>query len=333
MSTILYARERKSKPLNLTKTFTMTPDGVHKTDYELAWRFDLNPIRIDTFEALAYTVEELAHLPNHCLVRGVPTGGLTNVPRTLYDNESGEPASLQMSPSGVSWVMLDFDKVPVSSLDLTTADERLAFLVSTLPSEFHSSSFVYQWSASAGVKGWDTLSCHLWFMLDRPWFCSDLRDRAQYGDWKGLIDPAPFCANQIHYTASPIFVGMPDPVENRVGVVRGTSDTVTLTPWVKPVEPVSPYNDRQHYALFGLSRFNDLLADIGPNYHEPIRRAAAHYASVVPLLEYDEGFALTELTNAIYCAPAGRNAKRDYLDPTYLKRMLRTGKRKFGRNA
>jgi hypothetical protein len=271
--------------------------------------------------------------PRRCLVRGEPTGSVENVRRTLYADDRS-PATLREAPQGVQWVMLDFDSVPVASLGLTSNQQRLDHLVSMLPECFQGVSYHYQWSSGAGLQGWGNyLSAHLSFWLSEPWRCTTLRERFRDGDFKGAgVDSSLFTANQIHYTAAPIFDGCADPLQGvRSGVVMGAHDEVTLPAYVRPIEPAPPFTPFEHNRLFPNVRFEELLGEIGPGYHAEIRRAVAHYVSVTPPEAFDRQYLLTSVTNAIHAAPPGRNPKRDYLCPRYLNRLLAGARRKFGR--
>ena len=112
---------------------------------------------------------------------------------------------------------------PVSS-------EALSYVVGLLPSEFQGVSFIAQWSSSAGLKP-GLIKVHLWYWLETPLGSRDLRAWAK--GLAPLIDPAPFNAVQPHYTARPIFDGLPDPVQVRTLLVELQRASVTLV--VQPV--------------------------------------------------------------------------------------------------
>lgn len=330
MTTILTARDNKV----LAKTIRLKDGNYIKTAFDDCYRFDLMPVsHLSNIGDLSELLTMLEGIPASCLVRGEAVGPLTNVRRTLYDNaETGEIATLRAVAAGVSWVMLDFDHVPVASHGYTTNEERLAHLVMMLPSCFHDAAFHYQWSSSAGLDGWDYLSCHLCFWLSEPWHCLTLRERFREGDFKGAgVDASLFTPNQVHYTAAPIFDGCDDPIgEVRSGLVRGT-DSVVLPPYVKPMMPKPEYTAFQHNQLFPNKRLDELLGQIGPGYHAEISRAIAHYASVTPPDQVDRDYIMQRVVQAIHEAPQGKSPKRDYLDRQYLMRSIKGAFRKFGR--
>lgn len=317
----------------LTKTYTMTDSGWQRRDYDNALLFDAIEYdlrSIDELSALLFILEEASHC---CIVRAKPIGATENIRRKLAGDPTA-PATLMNNPEGLSWVMLDMDKLPVSDLDLVDIDQRLNYLISLLPDEFRHATYHYQWSSSAGMDGWETLSCHLWFFLDQPWFCRDLYERFATGDFRDVeVDESVFTSNQIHYTAAPIFNGGVDPLAGeRSGLVRGAHDVVALRPIVRPIEPTPAISPQRHYDLFGLTRFEELLAEIGPHYHKPILRAAAHYCAVVSPEAFDRNDLEQRLRNAIISAPPGRNRMSNYLNYRYLGRVIDGAIRKYGRD-
>lgn len=315
----------------MSKTHVCTADGWATQPYDRALTFDAVVETIHDIEHLSELLTLLEGAPHACIVRGQPIGATHHIRRLLHDNERCS-ATLRANPAGLRWVMLDFDKVPVGSLALADSDARLSYLVSLLPAEFDDVSYHYQWSSSAGVRGWDTLSCHLWFMLDVPWLCGDLHARFETGDFRDIeVDSAPFVANQVHYTAAPVFIGGVDPIdESRSGLVRRANETVRLSRWVKPVSSPPPPSCHLPPRPSGAA-FEDLLAEIGPNYHRPILRAAAHYAAVTPGREYDANYLRDRLCEAIQMGIQGKNRKSDYLNRSYLDRVIRGAEFKFGR--
>lgn len=325
--------EKDGTHKRLTKVFSRSSSGdLIKADYDRAFLFDASTIDIEGIEQLSAVLTWLEAQPNSCVIRGETINATKSIRRALVDDPARGHATIRPVEAGVSWVMLDFDKLPVASLNLSTERDRLDYLVSLLPEEFQGVSYHYQWSSSAGLDGWQTLSAHLWFWLDQPWPCRTLYERFATGDFASCeVDPAPFTSNQVHYTANPIFKGITDPVQARSGLVRGVRDDVALSVWIKPVEAAPALSNRDHYQRFGLSRFDDLLADIGPHYHRPILRAVGHYYAVVKPEDQDREDLIVRLRHAIETAPAGRSRKADYTARAYLDRVIDGAARKYGR--
>jgi len=332
MTTIFQARSRTGQAPYLTKKYYRDQEGrQQKSDYDRAFLFDAYKLDVSSIDDLHDALSWLEDEPHACLIRGETCGETQSIRRTLNDCPDRGPATIRPVADGLQWVMLDFDKIPVSRLNLADEAERLAFLIRLLPDQFLSASFHFQWSSSAGMDNWKTLSCHLWYWLEEPWLCRTLFERFHDGDLADCeVDPAPFTPNQIHYTARPIFFDVEDPVERRSGFVRGSTDCVRLLPWVRRLELPPELPRDAHFKHSGLSRFEALLKDVGPRFHHPILRAAAHYFAVTPSSEVDEMWLEQRLRETIRTATPGRNRKENYLDRSYLNRVIR-GARKFGR--
>lgn len=123
------------------------------------------------------------------------------------------------------WLMLDIDGVPLPSGMEPLSGEALAHVVGLLPPEFKDTSFVAQWSNSAGLKP-GVIKVHLWFWLKTPLGSSDLRAWAR--TLGPLVDPAVFNTVQPHYTARPVFDGIKDPAPIRTLHVKLAKDAVSL---------------------------------------------------------------------------------------------------------
>src|SRR4051812_44931616 len=103
----------------LTKTFTRLPDGtVEKADYDNAWRFDADTVEAGSIHDLSAILTWLETQPYSCVVRGEPIGETKSIRRALYDHPDHGPATLRATSTGRSWLMLDFDKIPVEALEL-----------------------------------------------------------------------------------------------------------------------------------------------------------------------------------------------------------------------
>ena len=332
MTTILTTCKKEDRHPLLTKVFRRELSGdLLKSDYDRAYLFDAQPLDVGSIHDLHEALTWLEDQPHSCLIRGEPIGATRAIRRALNDCSDRGPATIRPSSGGLQWQMLDFDHVPVGTMGLDDSEARLRYLVNLLPRAFHGASYHYQWSSSAGLDDWASLSCHLWFWLTEPWLCRTLYERFHDGDFTDCeVDPAPFTPNQVHYTACPMFRDMSDPVSSRSGFVLGDQDAVELPVWRKPLAPAIDFPSRAHAEHLGRSQFEALLADIGPHYHRPILRAVAHYFAVTQPVDVDEEWLEGRVREAIHNAVHGRNRKADYLDAHYLRRVIQ-GARKFGR--
>jgi hypothetical protein len=146
------------------------------------------------------------------------------------------PTHLRSHPDGRRWLMIDIDDMPApagAADDPTPGELRdlVRFAVGQLPDAFDGATTAYQWSASAGVKGWDKLRLHLWFWLSRPAYDTSIRHwlKAQSEASGTPIDWHLYNAVQPHYTAAPVFRNASDPLaDHRSGVIEGDRDTVEL---------------------------------------------------------------------------------------------------------
>jgi len=314
--TILMAQDGKV----LAKTILPTATGWQKDAYDRAYTFDIETAPIASLDGLSAVLTMIEDIPSACVIRGRrrPGAPLEGIQRRLHD-QPGERAAFEEQAS--QWLMIDIDDLP--AYPLLTNGERLEHITSQLPACFQDADFHYQWSSSAGLDDWSLLRAHLFFWLDRPIRCNDLRQQADDEGW--AADLSLFNPVQIHYTAAPIFEGAEDPLKGcRSGIVRKARREVTLPAW-SPPKPVWTPEGRVYPAA---ATFEDRLAAIGPDYHLPILKAAASYvATHGPSADiYD---LRDRLKDAISAAPPGRNAKRDYLADRYLDRVIQGAVRKF----
>lgn len=99
-------------------------------------------------------------------------------------------------------------------------------VAAVLPEYFQGVTFFYSFTSSAGIHGWDEVRLRLWYFADEPIKSHVL------GNWaKGIkgLDASIYTPNHPIYTATPVFVNMPDPCEDwRHGLIVGARDTVTI---------------------------------------------------------------------------------------------------------
>lgn len=288
--------------------------------------FDLENVTFESFDDMALVLKWLETEPHRALIRGQALIPGPAQPRLLRDQADGRVATIVPVAEGLHWIMLDVDKAPAPADLADTNEARLAYLLSYLPPEFRNVTTYYQWSSSAGLDGWNMLSAHFYFWCDERQQCQNLHKRSDKGDWRNIVDPAPFTPNQVHYTAAPIFNGREDPVgERRSGVLKGERDTVDLKPWVAPFVPRPVYSARVLQALAPGASFTRAVNEIGkPHYHLPLLRAIAHYVSITPFGQRDRETCLGAIEEA--CIGSGRG----YINSSYLKRVYDDAERKFG---
>lgn len=322
MTCLITSAERNGTRPVLTKTVRaneIVPFSNVKT-------FDLDNIAFNDFDDMATILQWLETEPHRALIRGEAILPGPSQPRLLHDQPDGRVATIIPVEDGLNWIMLDVDKAPAPA-DLADSNEaRLAYLRSYLPPIFRDVTTYYQWSSSAGLDGWQMLSAHFYFWCDERQLCQNLHKRADKGDWRNIVDPAPFTPNQVHYTAAPIFDGRHDPVsEHRSGVLSGALATVDLKPWIAPYVPRPVYSARMLQALAPGASFERAVNEIGrPHYHLPLLRAIAHYVAITPQMQRDRSSCLESIEQACI------GSARSYINSSYLKRVYDDAERKFG---
>lgn len=219
--------------LKMTKTFT--PEGVHS--YDRAKYFQPVSHTVSGLRELAALLSSLEGQPSSCVIRGqfkgreaaaAHEGGVDPSAKGYF---SREKALYNDEP--LHWVMLDVDNYePRDGIDpiLQPRQAVYDYIDRVLPAEFQEVSCYWQLSASAGqpsAKG--KLKAHIWFWLKTPY------DSVQMTAWaksvSPLIDVAPLRTVQVHYTANPVYQGVPDPVPpgNRSDLLEGVlGDVVPL---------------------------------------------------------------------------------------------------------
>ncbi|SOD97047.1 hypothetical protein SAMN05421508_106223 [Caenispirillum bisanense] len=327
--TILAAKE------NLTKTLTWDGTKWEKQAFDNAYTYSVYEMPAHNIHELSALLSELESIPNACIIRaalrpGYPTEGVV---RRIHDGGDGRVPFAERA-AGNPWIMIDVDGLPAPDGLHTNAD-RLDYIVSTLPTWFHGVTYHYQWSASAGLSGWDRLSCHLFFWLDRPITDTALIERMRWetmpdGSTGWDVDESVCRTVQPNYTAAPIFQGAPDPLQGcRSGLVQGDTDVVSLPTWTpKPKPQAQAYTPLPGGGTLG-GGIAARLADIGPRYHMPIQRAIMAFVGF-----YGTGCDRWEIKRLIRdrvaVAPAGSSPKHIYTTDAYLDASIRGAVRKVG---
>jgi len=319
--------------VRLAKTITRRADGGwDKVAYKDAFSFDVFSYPATSIHELSEMLFEIEGEDRSCVIRGelLPTANPANARRLLYDNEYSKAT---FTSAARSWVLCDFDKAEAPE-GLTTEQERLDFLISTLPAMFHDASYHFQWSSSAGLEGWITPKCHIWFWLEEPINDADLKMLATHQQWP--VDRALFNPVQVHYTARPTFTNCDDPIERRSGLVIRSRDAVKLPMKLIPIIRAKLNEVVREQRVSDINKpatekLDDLLAQIGPDYNEPILKAIAHYIATTPIHDVDVMWLKDKVRDAVAIAPPGANSKREYTNEAYLNRSINGAIRKFGR--
>ena len=243
----------------LTKTHTSTASGIATKSYGNAKNFEFWVEHVDSLDDIIRLLVSLARQPHACVIRGEPAIERAGeiVQRRCIPRD-GEPAPFSSAQPGRRWCAFDFDDFPLAYAAAMDSATIAAAVRASMPQPWRDAAAVYRLSASAGVNGWDKVSLHLWFWLDRPVFDKSIKN---YAKSLRLGDSSLFSAVQVHYTADPIFIGMDDPVKQRLGMLPGEPmvkapaellDAVAFAESMKPKPQPTPLiqygDDRQKSA-------------------------------------------------------------------------------------
>lgn len=239
-----------------SKRFTLTETGGVKTDsYGFGKYFEAEVVGLDGLDDLHALIVRLQADPRAFLIRGEPIPGrdLKNILRTK-NTKDGEAAAFREYPR--RWVMLDVDglNIPVDWSTPQGCQAAADRLVGLLPMELRVAGYIWQVSASAGMK--PGCRMHLFYFLDRPLGEQEL---TRWGDFinenagRKILDNAVFRTIQPLYVAPPIFGdGLLDPVAQRIGYIPGAPASLPRMSargeaWKRKLEPLYfESNDKIH---------------------------------------------------------------------------------------
>ena len=215
------------------KTITRLEDGsIHKRPYDngYLWRFTLR--HAPSLEAMAAVLRELSSKPRCAVIMGRLRGGFD--PAKSHRRLRAESPDRTIDAPPCAWLAIDVDGLIVPA-PLGRADEveRCGFHIRDkhLPPEFKGVRCIVTPSSSTGLKGDDVAYLRLWFLIDRPVALGELYQWGKGAKGKEyFVDPRVFLAEQLIYTARPVFAGLRDPVPEpqRVVVLDGERDHVAL---------------------------------------------------------------------------------------------------------
>lgn len=231
----------KSVGPKLTKSF----DGDTVIPYGLAKTFSIESMPIKNIDDLSMHLRYLAPKPLRCIIRGAFKGDAeaqTLAPPARRGHYLRVGELFNEVPH--HWWCADHDDFEPMLWDPVTHPEEAIreMIESEYPPEFHTASYHWQLSASAGRKP-GVLKVHLW------WWLGTAYTGAQIEAWvratKMKVDIVTLRKIQVHYTANPIFLnGTLDPMAGRrCGLHRGEIDAVPL---IIPHEVLDASDQRTH---------------------------------------------------------------------------------------
>jgi hypothetical protein len=297
------------------------------SDYDNGWKFDYADIDISNLDDLYTVFDGIKDDPTCCVIRGQGIH-LADARRNNF-NTKDIPHN---------WIMIDFDKVDIGpDYDEHTCSE--AVIKKYLPTEFHNVSYIWQHSSKAGLFSWDVVSGHAFFWLDKQWTNADLNAWAK--SWnksisaslklcdpknpklpKNVIDPRLFQRVQAHYTATPIFTTMTDPVAKRLVLVRKTNalDIQRVDNVIPITEPVE-----YTYEKVALNYAKPLVISTGvslPSSYKPskgdLEETLAIIKSYYNRPEYDDWIKFTWAV----CKVLGKDAGKERVKELWSEEVL-----------
>lgn len=247
------------------KQYTIVDGVVTKGVVTKAYKHDVEEFEVNNIEDVYAAIKQAATDPHKYIIRGKSNGVNFDV-RATKDNFAEIPTQ---------WICFDFDEIE-TGCDNCSIDAINYCIKYILPPEFHNSTFVYQWSSSAGLeyegapikKG---TNVHIFFYIDKPltwkqmllWF--PCRKGQQY--YK-KIDDATFRIVQ------PIFIYpiadkddvIVDKIERRIGIVCKKTDVV-IVPELREIVEIPIQQDFK----FNTKVTGNILDALSPYIHHKQR--------------------------------------------------------------
>lgn len=240
------ARTARGAPSRAAKLLEYDAGKLVARGYGRAFTFVPEVAEVADLDALHRLLCDLERDPHACVIRGRPLAPGVRGPRRLHERQGRHRRAAVERPTieedaDCRWLCLDLDAVqaPESFHEArrlrpggvpnakNLAELALWARDSVLPACFRGARGVWQWSSSAGLKGWSLVRGHLWLLVDRA---LDVQDAKRWlREWP--VDAALLSPAQVHYTAAPVLGdGVPDPLAGapRTILLTGDRDIVAL---------------------------------------------------------------------------------------------------------
>ncbi len=310
-----------------TKKFKLDPltGGISEEGYGKAKHFKLRPVTFADLDDLYVKLNLLLAEPRTFIVRGAPLPdvNLSWAVRRLGP-EPDEPATFGACPR--AWIMLDIDwrPAPMGIDPVVDSDDAAAFIVRHLPPDLDDVVLIVAWGSSQGIKA-EKFSAHVFALLDSPVPDEDLRRWAKFHRDRLPIDPSVFNPVQAHYTAAPVFVGLPDPLVGRrfVRVDRGRRTASLVIP--PPPPPRTP--EERKAGIGACHGYEAHRARIGTadGFHGPLVSAVGAYVHEHGPRGTDIDALISDLAVAVIEAdPGGRSVDEvtRYAGDKFLRELI-----------
>jgi len=230
------------------KTYFINSAGLLETiEYAREYSFSCTVVPMSGIESLASLISILSKSNNQIIIRGQPQA-------TAWGFFQRDSKHYKEPPEGLSWAMLDFDKIDLPGGLSPTSHEAIEYVIDKLPDPFHQATYFYQFSSSTGIVKPDGtslkrgLNVHVFFWFSQPVtgrmlkaYLMDhciqtdfvVRTLDRNGDPRIVygVDMALFNAVQPHYIAAPIIKeGVTCTLEDsqRQGLIKKPDHSVLL---------------------------------------------------------------------------------------------------------
>lgn len=230
----------------LTKTFTLQNGTIDKSSYPIVRDFTSHEEDVESIEDFYNAITRHAEL-GHCLLKGQLSRRLDN------ESRAGTTSNLDHT----SWLVLDFDNVD----GIANAESAIQLIIP----ELRDTSYILQYSASAGISGETGLRAHLFFMLHQPYLPDVLKNWITYLNLhnpvlaknvglssngqalKFTLDRTVVQNDKLIYIAPPQLVGdVTDPLAGeRIQLVKKSTDFAVLHDPLCPWTPAQTSNQLQ----------------------------------------------------------------------------------------
>lgn len=197
-------------------------DGEEIKDYDEAKNFKVVVRKVADIHELSEYLDKLEREPQCCIIRGALPGDAESATPVMRRNAVFEERAHH-------WMLVDIDRyTPMLADPVDEPEAAIDEFISQLPPEFHSASYHWQLSSSAGsAKNRGLLKAHVWFWLDSAYTGPQLDAWARVKSVP--LDKSVLRRVQVHYTAAPVFKnGAVDPVPVRSGFAQRSIDAVPL---------------------------------------------------------------------------------------------------------
>ena len=227
---------------NLRMTKVWKADGTI-SPYDNARHFRLTKCPVANIHELSALLGSMVSDPHSCIIRGRYVG--TSPDKDLRRKEvyEDQPLHTMLAEIDNAVALDDYTLNPVPALD--------AFISANLPEAFHSISYFWSLSCSAGHPSKaGKLKAHVWFWLETPYTTAQMSSWIKRTALDQALDSSVFRIVQAHYTSAPVFEGgVIDPVPVRFGFEQGLlGDAVPLNLSMEDLRAVEkPYLKRDAF--------------------------------------------------------------------------------------